>query len=116
MRSLILHYVVSCIAIYAAAQFVDGVTLTGPWWFVLVAGLLFALMNTIAKPILTFFAIPAILLSLGLFYFVINALILWGTAALSSHLWVDGFVSAFLGSLVISVVNWLLCTFLGISR
>jgi putative membrane protein len=116
MRTLVLHYVITCLAVYAAAHFVDGVRITGPWWVILVVGFLFALANGLVRPILVFFSFPAILLTLGLFYLVINAIVLWGTAALSSHLAVSGFVPALLGSIVISVVNWLLCAVLGINR
>jgi putative membrane protein len=74
--------------------------------------LVFGLLNAIVRPILKLLTCPLILLTLGLFTFVINALMLWLTSAVSESFGlgfhVDDFVAAFLGALVVTVVSVLL--------
>lgn len=71
----------------------------------LIAALVLGLVNTIVRPILTFFTVPFIFLTLGLFIFVINALMYWATAFFIPGFEVNGFVAALLGALVTSVVS-----------
>ncbi len=110
MRTLVIRLALTCVAIYAADRWVDGVSLTPNWgWFDLVAiGLVFGLLNALVKPILLVIAIPALIVTLGLFYFVVNGLVLWMTAGVSSVLEVAGFWAALKGSIVVSAVNWVL--------
>ena len=110
MRRMILHLLCTTAAIGAAVYLIDGVSLVEPWrwWHLVLVGIVFGVLNALVKPVLTLFSLPVILLTLGLFYLVINAVILWLTAALVPILSVSGFVPALLGSLVISVVNWVL--------
>ena len=76
---------------------------------------MFGLLNALLRPILALLSCPLLILTLGLFTFVINAVILLVTSALSGSLGigfhVDGFGSAFLGALVVSVVSILLSIF-----
>jgi putative membrane protein len=71
--------------------------------------MIFGLVNIALRPLLTLLTCPLILLTLGLFTFVINALMLWLTSAVSESLGlgfhVTGFVPAFLGALVVTVVS-----------
>ena len=110
MYTFVLRLVVNVFSIWVAVKLIDGVYLTpGANWvhFVLI-GLVFGVLNALVKPILVFFSIPAIVLTMGLFYLVINALILWLTAAVVGPFVVTGFWAAVWGGLVISVLNWLL--------
>ena len=109
---LIIRLFINAAALWAAAQFVDGVSLEGSLITILFVALIFGLVNAIVRPILTIFSIPFIVVSLGLFIFVINAAMLMLTDALSGALLVDGFGSALWGSLVISIVSWFLGVFL----
>ena len=70
------------------------------------AGLVLGLVNLIVKPIVSFFSFPLILLTLGLFYLVINGLMLYLAAFLLDGLRVDGCLPAILGGLVIAAFNW----------
>jgi putative membrane protein len=76
----------------------------------LVVALIFGLVNEFVRPIVSFFSIPLYLLTLGLFFFVVNALMLWltswfsGVVGLNFH--VHGFWTAVFGAIVISIVSW----------
>ncbi len=109
---LFIRLVINAIALWAAAELVDGILLTGEIGGILIVALIFGLINAVIGPILKILSFPFIIVSLGLFILVINALLLWLTAALSSNLSVSGFGSAFLGAIIISLVSWLLSIFL----
>ena len=114
MRFLI-RLLINAAALWTATQIVPGVTHTGPWTSLLLVALLFGVLNAVVRPILKLLTCPLIVLTLGLFTFVINALMLWLTSAVSESLGlgfhVDGFGSAFLGALVVTVVSVLLSVF-----
>ena len=82
----------------------------------LCVAVVFGVVNTVVKPIVTLLSIPAILLTLGVFFLVINALMLWLTGWLSTSLGlgfhVEGIGAAFLGAIVVSLVAWALSIFL----
>lgn len=111
MRFL-LRLLVNAAALWIATQIVPGVRHSGPWTSLLLVALVFGLLNAIVRPILKLLTCPLILLTLGLFTFVINALMLWLTSAVSESFGlgfhVDGFVAAFLGALVVTVISVLL--------
>jgi len=70
-------------------------------------GLVFGVVNAVVGPILRFFSLPFVLVTLGLFLLIINAALLGLTAALTDRLQVDGFVTAVLGGLILAVVTWI---------
>lgn len=111
MRFLI-RLLVTAAALWAAIRLVSGITFTGSWGALLGVALVFGVVNAIVRPVLTFFTFPLLILSLGLFIFVVNALMLWLTSALSRSLGlgfhVTGFRAAFWGALVVSIVSFLL--------
>jgi putative membrane protein len=78
----------------------------------LVAAFLLGIVNTIIKPILVLLTLPLTILTLGLFLLVINGLMLWLVSALVSGFHVSGFWGAVFGSILISLVSWLLSRFL----
>jgi putative membrane protein len=78
----------------------------------LVAAFLLGIVNTILRPILVFITFPLTLLTLGLFLLVINGLMLWLVSVLVRGFHVSGFWSAVLGSILISIVSWILSRFL----
>ncbi|MGY1729192.1 phage holin family protein [Geodermatophilus sp. SYSU D01062] len=108
-----LKVVVMALAFYALTRLLPGIQIDGneegalgiSGTFLWV-GLLFAVVNAVAGPVLRFLSFPAILLTLGLFLLVVNAALLGLTAALSDRLSVDGFGTAILGGLVLAVVGW----------
>ena len=113
----ILRLLLNAAALWVAVRLVSGITYQGGWMGFLGVALVFGIVNNFVKPVLTFFSFPVILLTLGLFYFVVNALALWMTAGISSSLGmgfkVDGFGAAFLGALIVSLVNLVLSSIVG---
>jgi putative membrane protein len=111
MRFL-LRILANAAALWAATQIVPGVQHTGPWTSLLLVALVFGLLNALVRPILQLLTCPLILLTLGLFTFVINAIVLWLTSTISESFGlgfhVSGFGAAFLGALVVTVVSVLL--------
>jgi putative membrane protein len=96
-----------------ATTIVPGISFTGTWLQLVVAGAIFGLLNLIVRPLALFLSIPALILTLGLFYFVLNALLLWGFSRLLPGYTVAGFWPALGGSLVLMVVNWVLSSLFG---
>lgn len=109
--NLVIRLLINAVAIYAAAYFVNGVNLDGTWGQIAIVAIIFGVINAIIKPVVKLFSLPFILLTLGLFTLVVNALMLWLTSNFSGALFVDGFGPAFWGAIVISIVSWLLSSF-----
>jgi putative membrane protein len=103
--------VLNSVAIVIAAWFVPGVHVRGPAP-ALIAGVLLGLVNALVRPVLLILTLPFTLLTLGLFIFVVNAICFGLTAALVPGFNLDGFLAAFLGALVVTVVSWLLSALL----
>ena len=109
---LLLRLVINAAALWAATRLVSGISFTGDWRFLFVVALVFAVLNVLVRPVLTLLTFPLLIVSLGLFIFVLNAFMLWLTGALSEALGlgfhVDGFWPAFKGGLVVSLVSFAL--------
>jgi putative membrane protein len=110
---ILLSIVANAVAIVATAYVVPGITFGGSWVQLLVAGAIFGLLNLIVRPIVLLLALPALVLTLGLFYFVLNGLLLWGFSHFMPGYTVDGLWAGILGSLVIMVVNWVVHALFG---
>jgi putative membrane protein len=108
----IVRLLISALALWVAIEIVPGVKFEGEWPKLLLVALVLGLLNALVRPLLILLSCPMLILTLGLFTFVINALVLWLTSALSSRIGlgfhVTGFWAAFLGALVVSVVSILL--------
>lgn len=111
-RILSLRWLISTLAIFAAVQLVPGITFVGPGWELGLIAMIFGLINLALRPLLTILTCPLVILTLGLFGLVINALMLWLTSQIAAGLGfrfeIDGFWPAFWGSLVISLVTTIL--------
>lgn len=106
---IILNVVVSTAAIWVADRLIDGVTLSNVLWEALAVGLIFGVVNAVVKPIVKLLSLPVIILTLGLFSLIINTLLLMLVATLAGDwLQVGNFFDAFLASIIISVVVWVL--------
>jgi putative membrane protein len=102
---ILLSIVVNAVGLLATTV-VNGITFTGSWVQLLVAGALFGLLNLFVRPIAMLLSLPALVLTLGLFYFVLNGLLLWGFSKLLPGYQVSGLWAGILGSLVLMVFNW----------
>ena len=115
IRSLVLRWLITSLAIFAAIYLVPGISFVGPGWEIGIVAAIFGLINLGLRPILTILTCPLILLSLGLFGLILNALLLALTAQIAASVGVDfhidGFWPAFWGGLVISLVTLVLKSF-----
>jgi putative membrane protein len=118
--NMLLRLLVTAAALFVAAKFVPGISHTGSLASLLGVALVFGVVNTIVKPILKLFSFPVVLLTLGLFLFVINGLMLLLTSYLSAQLelgfQVRGILPAIIGSLVVSITAAVLNFVLGTNR
>ena len=103
---LLLSIIGNAIALFATTV-VPGITFNGNWVNLLIGGAIFGLFNLIVRPIATILSLPFLVLTLGLFYFVLNGILLWVAAKFIPGYHVDGIVAGMLGSIVIAIVNWL---------
>ena len=101
---LILKWLLSAAALLAVAYLYSGVTVTS-FTGALVAAAVLGALNMVVRPLLVLLTLPVTVLTLGLFLFVINALMFWAAAGLVSGLNVNSFGVALLGSLIYSVLQ-----------
>ena len=109
MRSLLLHWLMNAAALWVAAWLVPGLDFRGTVVELLLVAAVFGIVNSLVRPILTILTCPLIVITLGLFTLVINALMVLLTGALSER-WglgfsVSGFWAAFWGGLVVGLVS-----------
>jgi putative membrane protein len=114
LTSLVVRLVINALALYAAAQIVNGVSFTpaNDWSTIFLVALLFGLVNALIRPVTLLITCLVNVVTLGLFTLVVNGAMLWLTSELATRAGlgfrVDGFVAAFLGALVISVISLVL--------
>ena len=104
---LLLHWILSAVAVWIVAHVVPGISVSGPM-AALIAALVIGLVNATLGLLLKIITFPLTILTLGLFWFVINALMLELAAYLVRGFQVRGFEAAFLGAIVLCVVSALL--------
>ena len=100
----ILKWLCSALALLAVAYLYSGVVVTS-FTGALIAAAVLGVLNTIIRPLLVLLTLPVTLVTLGLFMFVINALMFWAAASLVSGLSVNGFWAALIGSLIYSLLQ-----------
>lgn len=100
---LFAKWLLSAAALLAVAYLYSGVQITG-FSAALIAALVIGLLNSVLRPILVILTLPVTVVTLGLFLFVINALMFWAAASLLAGFNVNGFAAALIGSLIYSVL------------
>lgn len=103
----LIHWAIVAIALWVTTHIVPGVTVASFGTLVL-AALILGLVNALVKPVLVILTLPLTLLTLGLFYFVVNGIAFGLAAALVPGFSVASFMAAILGALVVSLVSWVL--------
>jgi putative membrane protein len=106
LRRLVVRWVSNVAALFVAAWLLSGVTYGAQWWTLLIAAAVFTLVNAWVKPALTVLSIPFILITLGLFLFVLNVLMLYLTDWLVAAFDIRSFGAGILAAVIVSVVNW----------
>jgi putative membrane protein len=106
---ILLSLVANVFALWATT-IVPGIhfDVRGNIFLLIFAGVVFALFNAIVRPIAVILSIPFLIVTLGLFYFVLNGILLYAAALLIPGYRVDGLMAGILGGLVLMVVNWFL--------
>jgi putative membrane protein len=116
----ITRLLINAAALWAAIWVVPGIAFEGDWPRLLAVALVFGVLNAVIRPILFILTLPFLILTLGLFTFVLNAFMLWLTSAASDlfalRFYVDGFRAAFLGALIVTVVSFALSLVIGGER
>lgn len=111
MSRFLLRWLINAVALYAAIFIVSGIGFEGSWVGIIWLALIFGLVNAILRPLLKFFSLPLIILTLGLFSLVINTFLFWLTSQLGTMFSLNLIIQApvfwnsFLGGLVVSLVS-----------
>lgn len=106
----------NAVALFVATWLLSGLSYGSDWWALLVAALVFTLVNLLLKPVLAILSIPLILATLGLFYLLINVFMLYLTHWIVPQFTISSFWWAVLAALIVSAVNALLHAFFGRPR
>ena len=99
------------LAVILAAHLIPGLHYSGGIGYLLLTGFVIGVLNLFVKPLVTLLSLPLIVLTLGLFYLVINGAILYLASALLSGLQIDGCAPAILGGLILGLCNWIVGAF-----
>jgi putative membrane protein len=110
MAAFVIRWLVTTIAVLVAAHVIPGLSYDG-WGALLGASLLLGIINAFVRPVLLLLSLPFIIVTMGLFIFVINALLLLLVSKIVPTFEVAGFWSAFFGSIIISLISWILSSF-----
>ena len=107
-RWLLVRWVSNAVALFVAAWLLSGVDYGDQWWSLLIAAAVFTVVNFAVKPILAVLSIPFIVVTLGLFYFLINVLMLYLTDWLVADFEIDTFWWGALAAIIVSIVNFVM--------
>lgn len=108
MVHILLRILLNGLGVFLAAYVVPGIEYTGSPAYLLLVGLVIGLINLLVRPLVTLLSLPALVLTLGLFYLLINGALFYLAAYLLDGLTVDGCLPAVLGGLVLALFNWLM--------
>lgn len=104
---LILHWILISVAVFVTSKIISGVVID-PIWIALVVGACLTLFNMFIKPIVNILTLPVNVITLGLFSLVINGALFWYLGTLVKGFSVETFYAAFVGALLVSIINWFL--------
>ncbi|MGC1481123.1 MAG: phage holin family protein [Chthoniobacterales bacterium] len=111
MSAFFIRWVITTVAVMCAAAVLGGIDFDGSVGVLLGASLLLGIANALVRPVLLLLSLPFIIVTMGLFIFVVNAVLLLIVSSVVPGFQVDGFWSAFFGSIIISLVSWALSSF-----
>ena len=111
MKGLILRWLISTASIMLASYLVNGIRVSG-FFSALLAAVALGILNAVLRPILIILTLPLTILTMGFFIFIINALMLVMASGIIPGFVVQGFWPAMFGSLIISIINWVLSMFI----
>ena len=97
LRRVLYSWIVNVAAIWIASLFIDGVDYSDDFWILIVAGLVFSLVNLLVKPVVKLLALPVVILTLGIALFFVNLLMLYITSWIVPGFELQSFMAAHLG-------------------
>ena len=106
--ALVIRWGLNAIALYVAAWLLSGVDYGDQWWTLLIAAAVFTVVNVLVKPVLAVLSIPFIVVTLGIFYFLINILMLYLTDWLVPEFEIRSFGAGVLAAIIVALVNLVL--------
>ena len=104
---IILHWIILSVAVLVTSKMIAGVVVD-PLWTAFIVGACLSLFNMIIKPIINILTLPINMLTLGLFSLVINGALFWYLGTFIKGFSVTTFTAAFVGALLVSIINWIL--------
>jgi putative membrane protein len=115
-RQLAITWLFNTVALFVATWLLSGLSYGSDWWALLVAGLVFTVVNFFVKPVLAILSIPFIVVTFGIFYFLINVLMLYLTHWIVPQFTIATFWWAALAAIIVSAVNGILHVLFGNPR
>ncbi len=106
--NFILRILAVAVAVYLTVNLVPGISVADGWVTLLLVSLVWSVVVSVIRPVLQVLTLPLTIVTLGLFSFVLNALLFWGMELIVPGFDVDGFVPALLGAIVLSLISWLI--------
>src|SRR3984957_7886905 len=108
LQRLAITWVFNTVALFVATWLLSGLSYGNDWWALLISGLVFTLVNFFLKPVLAILSIPFIIVTLGIFYFLIHVLMLYLSHWSVPQFTITSFWWAALAAIIISGVTWVL--------
>ena len=113
LERLAVRWAFNVAALFVAAWLLSGVSYGNDWWTLLIAAVVFTLVNAFVKPVLAVLSIPFIVVTLGIFYFLLNVLMLYVTDWIVSDFEIKTFWWGVLAAIIVSIVNAILHAIFG---
>jgi putative membrane protein len=108
LMRFVVRWAANAVALFVAATLVSGVSYGDEGWTLVIAAAVFTLVNMWLRPVVRLLSLPLIILTLGLFLFVVNVLMLYLTDWLVRDFEIASFGAGLLAAIVVSLVNWVL--------
>lgn len=105
---IILHWLILSASVFATTYIVSGISLSPVYATALAVGACLTLFNMFIKPIISILTLPLNIVTLGLFSLVVNGLLFWFLGSVIKGFTVTSFSAAFVGAILVSVINWIL--------
>ena len=112
----VIRWAASSLGLWLAAGLSSHITYNGGAGVILAAGFILAILNMLLKPLLVVLSLPAIILSLGLFMFIVNGLVVYIASGLYKPLQITSFWSAVFAGIIIGLLNWIISALLEDNR
>lgn len=107
MHTLI-KYLATVAAVILTVHIVPGIVLAGGWETALLVGLVWSVITMVVRPVIHILALPITIVTFGLFAFILNAVLFYAMTWIVPGFYVLGFLNAFFGSIVLSLLSWLI--------